>query len=229
MAVKQSWLPVVIIAAVAWLISLGVTAITPPLYEARATILFAQQSGSADLAAALGTTQSPVGVLKGVVTSLRMQRVVSKRTGINIKDVEGVIQVRADTAANQLQIGGVHGRRDIALQVAGIVLEEMGRIQREVGLSVATRQVAAIDDAIRSREEERVKTLEKLVKFQESAKTITDPSKLGDATTYAKILNEIEFDLGSAEREIEAHDRGFERVIKNRASIQSWLNNNPLV
>ncbi len=182
-------------------IACGLTYAAKPVYQAKATLLLPNLESQTGVPAGL-SGYSPVNVLRGLATSLEVQRRVASETRIPRLQIESSLSAKAELNQNQLEISATDDDPKRALSIVQSATKHLQAVASEAGLGSANRQAVILKRAIEEREDELEAANQKLAEHQRTAKTGSDPANPASALYYRQQLQLVEDSLGSVAAEL---------------------------
>lgn len=200
-AVRSRWKWMIALGIAGGLLGLGYTAQVRPLFQARSTLLVPAIEAKPGMSSALGGF-SPVNMLKGLVSSIELQRRVAADLNIPRLRVEEKLVAKAELNQNQLVLSAIDASPKLALDLVTSANKHLHLLASEAGLGSANRQAVILKRAIENREEELEIASNKLAEFEKTAQTSIDPTNPASALYYKSELQDIEIEMGSLDREL---------------------------
>ncbi len=185
--------------------AVGYTALIQPVYMAKTTLVI--PNSEARTPGAMPITPNPLGVIRGVVQSIEMQRRVSNETGIRRLLIAEKLGAKADLPRNQIEIFMADTSKEQALAVVTSASKHLKALANETGLGTADRQAVVLKQAITDRQAELDTAVAKLTEFQEGAATAVNPGDPSLVSSYKAQLLSVETSMGALSREIDLRRR----------------------
>ncbi len=179
------------------------TATSTPKWKARMTLLFPMSDGTSTLLRLTGTNPSaPMLMAAGVIDSQPALESVAKDTGFTIPYLTDILSTSTEPDTNKLIISATNKDKAKALAVVSAAYKALNQISRNVGFSVATRQARELEKAVNEKRKLMEDSAERLRLFQETAKTVSDPTSMYSAATYLVKAKELEVQLKGVQKQI---------------------------
>ncbi len=191
----------IVVGAVA--IGVGWTLLKPAEWRASATLLLPRddQAASGLAASAIpGLSQDPIRTISGVLESRRALDGVMAETKQEREDLDYV--VKTDPATGQIAISWIHRDKELAVKVVESLIAQLRAIEAEVGFTVADREAANLEAALRSRQDAVLGIEARLLEFAETSTTAPDSEKPLSSLAYVRQLNELQIELASLEQQL---------------------------
>lgn len=181
-------------------IALGWTAFSPPVHQARASLVLSLPAGdSQGMVRVTAPSSSATMALYGFATSDNVLMSVAKAMKLPLEEARGRLAVSADIPANQVIVAANDGDPKRAAQMVTLVLAELERLNREIGFTLGSRQAAGLYSALKDRKEERKKLLASLTELQKQQKAPVSIAATASATVYLVNYRLAELELVAAE------------------------------
>ena len=153
---------------------------------------------------------SPLKVLSGVLRSRSAEQKIIAKTGVERKVLRDFLTVNEEPAFNQLVIAMNYQPNTKALEIVDAAVKSLGELDKELGISKASRAYLSVGKAIESRSKELKSAEERLMSFQKSMKAAdasvggVSPDALYPAVAlgYRKRLQDLEFQLSSVNKQL---------------------------
>lgn len=217
---KKGWILIgaLVLAGLAY----AYTATSVPKWKARMTLLFPLSDGTSTLLRLTGTNPAaPMLMAAGVINSQPALERIASETGLSEEYITDILSTSTEPDTNKLIIAATHRDKAKALAVVKSAYGALEGISRDLGFSVATRQAKELEKALNAKKRQMEESAERLRLFQETAKTVADPSTPFGAASYLAKAKELEMELQGVRREIAiARDRAT-RVAKSPNTISA--------
>lgn len=214
---RSLWLTIAALAVTGVLIALAFTRFIAPVYQAEVSILVEVPEGTSLGAIPFISNNGPVQMMRGVVESQRMRESVANAAHVPYRTVEECLSAKGDPAESQLTITVNHPDSKLAVEMLKAAVTELRDINAQIGLNLANRQETNLYQAIRLREQQRDEINKRIIAFQNSSQTLSDPTKPSSVTQYFSIVRSLEYELGTVNKMIEARLKASEKYASSKA------------
>lgn len=236
----RKWLVLACLAVIGFAGGYFWTRLSPPSYEAKATLLLALPDRAAagiNLISAGGPT--PLSIIASVLRSRTAEDRIIEDTKIGRRELQEFLVIDEEPKANSLHIRMTYRPNSKALAVVASAVETLRELDKEIGFSVASRTATSLEQGIAVKEGELKAAEKQLAEFQSNMRTPisfagngsggADAAFSAMATSYNKQLKDLEFQLKSLETELgEARTRAKQSALAASSvatgvpQVQSW-------
>lgn len=177
-------------------------------WQAKTTLLLplpdsTSGSAAANFGALIGQgSANPLDILEGVLKSREATEAVAKKAGADPDAVNECLKVNGDSPTNQLVITFESPNQEQGLAVVGAAAQELGKLAKSLGISVASRTRVQIEEALKSKNRELETAEARLTAFLQKAKTVPDPATPYSAVGYLKAYSDAEIELGKVTKQL---------------------------
>ncbi len=181
------------------------TAISKPIYEARATLLLPLTERTANPFDFIPKADAnPLGVLQGVLLSETAIREIAKGAELLPGELRKKLEVEQDAPRSQLVIRARGVDSEQTLKIVRQSVQSLARLDRDLGFSLASRQAEILREALDKGKEDVRGAEDRLLAYQRKSRTAPDPEDPFGVSGYLRKLQELQLELGSVEKELQA-------------------------
>lgn len=221
---KRRW-PVVTGLALGGAVLAGVvTMVMPPVFEAKATLIFPSGNSGGGAAGLQGLgLQNVIGqesmeLVEGIISSRAVEDEIVQTTELNREDVRENMNVAQIPGRRQVVISFQSPSKETGLKVVGEVLSHLDRVEESIGVNTSEKRLNGYRDAY----DEKAQTVraieEEILKFQKSAKTVPTMEDEFTGMTYLKARSDLQLELAKVNKSIDAQLSAAKRVGQGAAN-----------
>ncbi|HVT13177.1 MAG TPA: Wzz/FepE/Etk N-terminal domain-containing protein [Fimbriimonadaceae bacterium] len=220
------------------------TVFAPPIWEAKATIVFPVRTPSilgssnfdqSSLAATLTGGPTPLKVFGGMLESQHALEYVAKATGLKKREVKDMRTIQDQAMESSITISARDRNPDLAKKVVQLHLDALQEINQKVSKPLDSNDADVLASRIDAQQKKLADAEQRLLQFQNHA--VTAPSFVASgsgkdttivpaASKWAESLKQLQLDYDRANSAIQDVDSRTHAIAKNGGK---WPSNIPQV
>ncbi len=221
---RRRW-PVVVGLALGGAVIAGViTMVLPPVYAAKATLIFpAGSSGGGALGLQGLGLQNVVGqqnmeLVEGIISSRAVEDEIVNATSLKREDVRENLQILQIPGRRQVVISYTSPSKETGKSVVEEVLSHLSRVEQSIGVNTSEKRLNGYRDAYDEKAATVLELEEKILRFQKTAKTVPTSEDEFTGMTYLKARSDLQTELATVNKSIDAKVSAAKRLGQGAAS-----------
>jgi uncharacterized protein involved in exopolysaccharide biosynthesis len=201
-------------------ISLIITFLTRPVYQARAALYLPVANQSVRLPGVVNAAPSdPVSILAGILSSRTAQEEMRKKMELEPKDVSKHLAIEPLPYSSQVVLKFDWNTPDGAKAALEELIAGLRKIDAEVGISLITGRLRATENELEEVQERLDKAERDLSEFLAKAKTNPSGTSLVEGSVAQAQLRDLEVQLAAVNREIGARRQLGSQAMSGQVTI----------
>jgi uncharacterized protein involved in exopolysaccharide biosynthesis len=221
---KRRWPVVTGLALGGAVIAAVITMVMPPVFEAKATLIFPAGTSSGGAAGLQGLGlqnvmgQQNMELVEGIISSRAVEDEIVAATELKRDDIRENINVSQIPGRRQVIISYHSPSKATGLKVVTEVLARLAQVEDSIGVNTSGKRLNGYRNAF-DEKAQIVKELEEAVlKFQKTAKTVPTSEDEFTGMTYLKARSDLQIELAKVNKSIDAQLSAAKRLGQGAAN-----------